>query len=58
MLKICKQPSISGITAYAIESAVIKNEAFQKEKSLAIRNTMVLDAERKQICRFFEENAA
>lgn len=56
LLKVAKSHSIAGIIAYALESAGIKNEAFQKEKSLSIRNTILLDAERKQICKFFEEN--
>lgn len=56
LLKIAKSHSITGIITYALESAGEKNEAFQKEKSLAIRNTMLLDAERKEICKFFEEN--
>lgn len=50
LFKVCKFHSLTAIVAYAFESAGIKEENFQKEKSLAIRNIMLLDTERKQIC--------
>lgn len=56
LLKLCKHHSIVGIVCYALESAGIKHEKFQKEKNLSVRNIMLLDGERKQICKFFEEN--
>lgn len=56
LLKVCKFHSLTAIVAYALESAGIKQENFQKEKSLAIRNIMLLDTERNQICQFLEEN--
>lgn len=56
LLKISKYHSLTGIICYALESAGINDEKFQKEKNLAIRNLILLDAERKQICKFLEEN--
>lgn len=56
LLNICKFHSLTVIVAYALESAGIKDKNFQKEKSLAIRNIMLLDAELKQMCHFWDEN--
>lgn len=56
LFRLSKYHSVTCIVAYALESAGIKHEKFQKEKNLSVRNTMLLDGERKQICKFFEEN--
>lgn len=55
LFDICKFHSIAGLVAYALESAGIKDEKFEKEKSLVIRNTILLDSERKKIFEFFEK---
>ena len=56
LFQYAKKNSLTSIAAYALESAGINDSDFQKEKNLAIRNIMVLDAERKRICRFLEDN--
>ncbi len=56
LLKVCKFHSLSALVCYALESAGINDPSFQKEKNLAIRNIVLLDVERKNLCEFFKKN--
>lgn len=56
LLKMSRFHSLGAICAYALESAGVTEPEFEKEKNLAVRKVLLLDAERKQILRFFEEN--
>lgn len=56
LLKFCRYHSLSAIVAYALESVGVKEQGFEADKNNAIRKVMLLDAERKQIATFFEEN--
>lgn len=56
LLKISKFHSLTVMTAYALESAGIKNKEINEEKNLVLRNILLLDNERRKICNFFDEN--
>lgn len=53
--ELCMKHSIGGLCSFALESAGIKNEALVKKKNQTIRKVMMFDAERANICKFFEE---
>lgn len=56
LFQMCQYHSLTAIVCTALESAGIYDKKFMEEKAKAIRKVMLLDAERKQICGFLEQN--
>ena len=53
---VASEHSLTAMTAYALESAGIYDEAFKQAKSKAIRKNIVLDVERQKVISEFEKN--
>ena len=55
LFEVCQEHILTACTAYALESAGIKNEAFLQAKEKAIRKNILLDAERTKILQKLEQ---
>lgn len=53
---VAKFHTLTGITAYALESAGIQDDKFRTEKDKASRKNIFLDIERKKLLSFCEKN--
>ncbi|MCM1530217.1 MAG: nucleotidyltransferase family protein [Alistipes sp.] len=56
LFQMCQFHSLTSLVCTALESAGISNRSFIEAKSKAIRKNILLDAEMKRICNFFEQN--
>jgi len=48
--------TLTAMTAFALESAGVKDKAFSQAKEKAIRKTMLLDSERRKLFAYLEKN--
>jgi len=55
LYRYCQYHLITALVCYALESAGIKDQRFIQVKEKAIRKNMLLDAERKRIQKYFDE---
>lgn len=55
LFEVCQKHILTACTAYALESAGIKNERFSLAKEKAIRKNILFDAERKKILQLLEQ---
>ncbi len=56
LYKTAKFHTLTAITAFALESAGVKDRMFSQAKEKAIRKNMALDSERQKLCAYLEEN--
>lgn len=56
LYRMCQFHSLTAAVCTALENAGISDKKFQEAKSKAIRKNILLDAERKKIFEFMEEN--
>ncbi len=56
LYRISKFHTLTAITAFALESAGVKDKKFCQAKEKAIRKNMLLDIEREKLCTYMEKN--
>ncbi len=56
LYKTARRHSLTAITAFALESAGVRDRAFCQAKEKAIRKNMLLDLEREKLCAYLEKN--
>lgn len=56
LFQMCQYHSLTAIVCTALESADVSDKKFMEVKAKAIRKNLLLDAERKKICGFLEQN--
>jgi len=56
LYKISEFHTLTAITAFALESAGVKEKKFCQAKEKAIRKNMLLDIEREKLCAYMEKN--
>ena len=56
LFKVCQRHILTACTAYALESAGIRDQQFTQAKEKAIRKNIILEAECKKILQKLEEN--
>lgn len=54
LLAVCRSHDLTACTAYALEAAGRSDAAFREEKEKAVRKSILLDADRRQICARLE----
>lgn len=56
LYKTARLHSLTAVTAFALESAGVRDKAFCQAKEKAIRKNMLLDLEREKLCGYLEQN--
>lgn len=56
LFQMCQYHSLTAIVCNALESVGVSDKKFMEVKAKAIRKNLLLDAERKKICGFLEQN--
>ena len=55
LFRVCQAHTLTACTAYALESAGIRDQRFSEAKEKAIRKNILFDAERRKVFRRLEE---